>query len=1363
MSEAQPPVDASTERYAVSVLLGRGGMGVVYKAHDRHSGDTVALKRLASVSDERKRAQLTELFHQEFRTLAQLAHPHVVRAHDYGVDAGGPYYTMELLEGQALHELSPLPWRSVCALMRDVCSAVALLHSRRLLHRDLSTKNIQRTHDGRAKLIDFGAMTPMGHVVGIVGTPPLLPPEALLQQPLDGRADLYSLGATMFYALTGTHAYPARNFAQLRELWRSPPPPPSTRAPDVPAGLDALVMSLLSQDPSARPRSATEVIDRLSALAGLRHDEHLADSHAYLLTPELVGRAAELAQVRARIAELLTGRGGALAIEGAPGMGRSRMLDTAVLEAKLAGVGVARASAADSSDGAYGVIGALVRQLMELLPHAVRAPFAAMESLSLLSQGGVSAELDAQRRADLQGALIVLLRAVARVQPIAIAIDDLDRCDEPSQAALASAMQASRRERVLIALTCALDRDRDAGAVALLREGAASIALSPFAPEDTEALLSSVFGDVPHLPSLASRVHARAEGSPRGCMELAEHLKEQGLVRYRAGSWELPAQIAEDDLPSSLSNARRMRLSALSPDARELAEALAVAEAAGLDFGAYAELTAHGDLDRVRLALDELLLSQVLRCEGVHYSFEAQAWPVELRDGLDPAAERAICARIAGALERRNSDRLDVARYLWRAGDEARTIDVLLAELKQGSRWDRCAEDYAQIVQGAAQACLALGRPRADRLRLLHELMRCGQDLALPGMREHLGELFAQLRRDSSLDDWTALDPALDPLSRLQQAFEIAQKRHDAAPPADRGLPPIEAINALVRLVIDTVAVGAQTGDYAITKLPPPLHAFFPISPAISRIEEYTRPACQSVIAGRYEHARELYVRSLAMLGEIGELPGVDAAMHQWSINAVRYALGCIDGGMGSAEALRYAAELERSPRWMVPAVSVRRIYHLMLGNHQKAERCRKQVELLLLQSPIKPSLSAGAVHQHLFTFSMADDLTGMSRSIPEMEALSRTHPTMFPFVMFARAEQARICGDFEAALAQLDRFSVEPGEHPLWPCLAGARLRSLLALGRVHEAHALGLREYERAEAVGLQIMKDYIILPLALCEAELGDYATAQKRVDEMIAGRLAANVQGVALGWAYEARARIAAFMHDTAGFEHYAQLCAQQFRKSEGDPALAAKYERLMLEARTRGLTLHTDVADALAAQTTFARTSSILFSPEAGAALAALSACTSAPDRAQHALTLLMTSAGAQHGELYLKAPSGVWPAASSRAGLSDEGMRTTFAHMIERAQQDGEGEDEEEHTSTLSFHVPAQDDLQPRLVWPLLLTSQREGNSVVVGVAALHFAAEQSVRMPFEIAAAIADILIQAGDADASVHSLTRTEVLRPR
>jgi hypothetical protein len=77
--------------------------------------------------------------------------------------------------------------------------------------------------------------------------------------------------------------------------------------------------------------------------------------------------------------------------------------------------------------------------------------------------------------------------------------------------------------------------------------------------------------------------------------------------------------------------------------------------------------------------------------------------------------------------------------------------------------------------------------------------------------------------------------------------------------------------------------------------------------------------------------------------------------------------------------------------------------------------------------------------------------------------------------------------------------------------------------------------------------------------------------------------------------------------------------------------------------------------------------------------------------------------------------------------------------------------------------VPAQDDLQPRLVWPLLLTSQREGNSVVVGVAALHFAAEQSVRMPFEIAAAIADILIQAGDADASVHSLTRTEVLRPR
>ncbi|HMI94774.1 MAG TPA: serine/threonine-protein kinase, partial [Polyangiales bacterium] len=291
-------VAGGSARYAIADLLGQGGMGAVYAATDLRSQRRVALKRLRG--DARSAASahnLTELFHQEFRTLALLAHPHVVQVHDFGTDEQGPYYTMELLAGESLHALAPLAWHSTCALLRDVCSALALVHSRRLLHRDVSPKNILRTPDGRAKLIDFGAMSPMGTSKTVVGTPPLVPPEALLQQPLDGRTDLYALGGTLYYALTGQHAYPARHMSELRAVWRVPPPPPSLRMPEVPPELDRLVLSLLSLEPVARPSSAAEVLDRLAAIAALPRSEQLAVADAYLSTPELVGRGAELARL----------------------------------------------------------------------------------------------------------------------------------------------------------------------------------------------------------------------------------------------------------------------------------------------------------------------------------------------------------------------------------------------------------------------------------------------------------------------------------------------------------------------------------------------------------------------------------------------------------------------------------------------------------------------------------------------------------------------------------------------------------------------------------------------------------------------------------------------------------------------------------------------------------------------------------------------------------------------------------------------------------------------------------------------------------------------------------------------------------
>ena len=158
----------------------------------------------------------------------------------------------------------------------------------------------------------------------------------------------------------------------------------------------------------------------------------------------------------------------------------------------------------------------------------------------------------------------------------------------------------------------------------------------------------------------------------------------------------------------------------------------------------------------------------------------------------------------------------------------------------------------------------------------------------------------------------------------------------------------------MARLVADTIAIAAQIGDYSMFGLLPPLEPFFPLSPVIKRLETVSVPASKCVIAGRYELGRELYKESLASLMIPGHL---DEALRMWSIRALHYAIGSIEAGLGREPALRHAEELEQAAGWEVPAWTVRLSYHLTIGNLREAERCRSQIELLMLQSPVKPQL----------------------------------------------------------------------------------------------------------------------------------------------------------------------------------------------------------------------------------------------------------------------------------------------------------------------------------------------------------------------------------------------------------------------
>jgi hypothetical protein len=140
--------------------------------------------------------------------------------------------------------------------------------------------------------------------------------------------------------------------------------------------------------------------------------------------------------------------------------------------------------------------------------------------------------------------------------------------------------------------------------------------------------------------------------------------------------------------------------------------------------------------------------------------------------------------------------------------------------------------------------------------------------------------------------------------------------------------------------------------------------------------------------------------------------------------------------------------------------------------------------------------------------------------------------------------------------------------------------MTTLAGLDRWDDALRLGLRSVVEAERVGLLGMKHYIDVPLGLVEAKLGRYDSAKARIEGAIAMRESDGFEGAALGWVYEARARLAIRQGDEPTFEKYAQLCRQQYRKTGGNPALAAKYERLMQEARKSGAPVAEELAETL---------------------------------------------------------------------------------------------------------------------------------------------------------------------------------------
>lgn len=261
--------------YDIHQSLGQGALGMVYRAIDDRDGSPVALKLVRKdVLSEPECDDLLRRFQRDVEITSRLGHPHVLQALEAGDTADVLYLATELVAGGRLADL-PLGSLSVermVGLFLQLLDALSFLHAQGIVHRDIHPVGLLVTTDGGIKLSNFGAAQGASQSLvtsGVIGTPPYLAPEQLLGVPVDARADLYAVGATLFHAVTGRKPYDGSLAEVMAAILESQVPRASQVNPKVPAGLDAVLVKAMAKHPDDRFGSAEEFAEALRQAVAL--------------------------------------------------------------------------------------------------------------------------------------------------------------------------------------------------------------------------------------------------------------------------------------------------------------------------------------------------------------------------------------------------------------------------------------------------------------------------------------------------------------------------------------------------------------------------------------------------------------------------------------------------------------------------------------------------------------------------------------------------------------------------------------------------------------------------------------------------------------------------------------------------------------------------------------------------------------------------------------------------------------------------------------------------------------------------------------------------------------------------------------
>jgi Nif-specific regulatory protein len=655
-------------------------------------------------------------FRHEVRLLSETRHPNVVEVYDFGVLPGNlPFLTMELLTGESpAGHLRGGGWEAFWDLAIQAAAGLAHIHRQGVVHMDVKPANLGMTGSSGErpvlKILDFGLAQERRGAFDrrIRGTLAYTAPEVLLQDNYDHRADLYSLGMTLYELATGVLPSAGEDREAIRFHLEGELPDPRALRSDLPPALAGILTRLLRRDPGERYASAGRLLADLAAAAGRPIDAaELSFADGRVLASRLIGRDEALSQLRAELAAAAESQGGVVLIEGGDGLGKSRLLREFRLFAAVDGARVGRGSGTADQP-----LGAVV--------EALRGVGIEVRSLAPGAPAGASAGEPGRRaRYRLYREIALDLAAHSEAAhsqsgaPIVLLLDDLHQAGAESEELLRYLGEELRGFRVLVVASrrpegAVRDEDPD-GPVRRLR-------LQALRRDETALLVDACLGTAGLPASFYAWVHDETRGVPGQVQQILRHLVDDGVLQSREGEWKpsLPALARWGSSPGGREAQEWQRIQALPAAEREVLTAAAVI-AGTFSLGLLAALSRQdpqGLYETLSTLVEQGHLERLREAGGALYRLPQRRLQQALYAELDGETRLALHGRLALLLEERllqgeSGLAAAVAEHFWCGGDRQRSLPYLLraaAEATAVYGYAQAAGFYGRAAEAAAES-----------------------------------------------------------------------------------------------------------------------------------------------------------------------------------------------------------------------------------------------------------------------------------------------------------------------------------------------------------------------------------------------------------------------------------------------------------------------------------------------------------------------------------------------------------------------------------------------------------------------------------------------------------------------------------